>query len=159
MASQKPTCNHAYLQQARYGALPPLYFSTISSYPSTNTTKPTAPDILRKSTYAHLLLALHDLGPERARSAFLAHELTLLRKELEYGMSEERKERMMFYLLGIENQRVRAATELYLAKFPGFMFDERGRLDCRLHQEVEEDQGEGWEGWNCWNCWEFCGVM
>jgi hypothetical protein len=154
MASQKPTCNHAYLQQARYGALPPLYFSPISTYSST---KPTAPEILRKSTYAQLLLALHDLGPERARSPFLAHELTLLRQELEHGMSKERRERMMFYLLGIENQRVRAATELYLAKFPGFMLDERGRLDCRLHEEaVEEEQGEKWKGWNCW---EFCGVM
>jgi hypothetical protein len=154
MASQKPTCNHAYLQQARYGALPPLYFSSISAYSSP---KPTAPEILRKSTYAHLLLALHDLGPERARSPFLARELTLLRQELEHGMSKERRERMMFYLLGIENQRVRAATELYLAKFPGFMLDERGRLDCRLHEEVvEEEHGENWEGWNCW---EFCGVM
>jgi len=71
-------------------------------------------------------------------------------------MSKERRERMMFYLLRIENQRVRFATELYLAKFPGFMLDERGRLDCRLHEVVEEEQGENWEGWNCW---EFCGVM
>jgi hypothetical protein len=157
MNPQKLTCNHAYLQQAQYGALPPLYFSPISAYSSPNTTQPTAPEILRKSTYAHLLLALHDLGPERARSPFLAHELTLLRQELEYGMSKERRERMMFYLLGIENQRVRVATEFFLAKFPGFMLDERGRLDCRLHEEAEEEgQRENWKGWNCW---EFCGVM
>jgi hypothetical protein len=69
-------------------------------------------------------------------------------------MSKERRERMMFYLLGIENQRLRAATELYLAKFPGFMLDDRGRLDCRLHEEVvEEEQGEEW------GCGKYCVVM
>jgi hypothetical protein len=154
MATQKPKCNHTYLQQARYGALPPLYFSPSSVPSSTNTTKPTAPETLRKTTYAHLLLALHDLGPERDRSPFIAQELNLLRRELEQGMSRERREQMQFYLLELENKRLRAATELYLAKFPGFMVDKRGRLDCRLDEEVtDEEQGEEW------GCGKYCVVM
>ena len=119
MESQKQTCNHTYVQQAQYGALPPLDFSPISAYSCAIPTEPATPEFLRKSTYTRLLLALQDLGQERVRSPFLAYKIHLPRQEIEYGMSRKRRERMVFYLLGIENLRMRAATELFLAKFSG----------------------------------------
>lgn len=50
---------------------------------------------------------------------------------------------MQFYVLGIEDRRKRAATELYLARYKGFEIGGDGRLGFGLEQRGGFDVASG----------------
>jgi hypothetical protein len=71
-----------------------------------------------------------------------------LRNELEEGMSRERREQMMLYVLSLQDSREKRAAELYLARYPGFFLyggadigGQRGevRLDFSVGDRFVED--------------------
>ncbi|KAK0105531.1 hypothetical protein ONS95_004109 [Cadophora gregata] len=109
-------CQHTFLPQSHIAPLPPLYLT------------PTATFTIRPSTLTKLTRALTSLGTPHTHSPFLNHDIVKLRKELEAGMSRERRQAMQFYILGIRGPRKRAAAEVYLARYKGFVFGVDGRL-------------------------------
>ncbi|KAG4431670.1 hypothetical protein IFR05_012853 [Cadophora sp. M221] len=132
--SQAPSCTHIFHAQTHHPPLPPLY---ISSSPSPTSQTPS----LHPSTIEKLERSLTDLGTLHTHTPFLNRDIVKLRKELESGMSRERRQVMQFYILGIADKRKRAAAELYLARYKGFVFGADGRLGFGL----EEGFGVGGE--------------
>lgn len=130
MATPPEECNHTYLSQTIYGSLPPLYFS-----PSSPLTIHTLN--LLENAYFYLKAHCHP------RSPFEGREILLLRAELEAGMSKDRREQMQYYVVQIQDLRKRKATELYLARYPGFIMYGDGRLDYGLAEMDVKDDGHG----------------
>lgn len=125
MAALPPTCNHIYLSQTIHGNVPPLYFSII--HPPTVST-------VERLQSAYIYLKAHD----HPRSPFEARDIQALRQELEAGMSRDRREQLQYYVLQIQDTRKRKATEVYLARYPGFVMYGDGKLDFGL---AETDVG------------------
>jgi hypothetical protein len=55
-------------------------------------------------------------------------------------MSRERRLKVQNYVLGIKDQKKKAATELYLARYAGFKIQGDGRLEFGI--EDEKPRGE-----------------
>ncbi|PVH75590.1 hypothetical protein DL98DRAFT_368645, partial [Cadophora sp. DSE1049] len=113
------SCHHTFHTQTQHSSLPPLYITL-----SPSCQQPT----LRPSTLTKLTRALTTLGIPHSHTPFLNHDIVKLRKELEAGMSRERRQAMQFYILGIRDPGKRAAAELYLARYKGFVVGVDGRL-------------------------------
>ncbi|CZR63068.1 uncharacterized protein PAC_12965 [Phialocephala subalpina] len=130
MATPPEECNHTYLSQSIYGSLPPLYFSPSS---------PMTPHTLSilGNAYAYMTRHFHP------RSPFEEREVKILREELEAGMSKDRREQMQYYVVQIQDLRKRKATEVYLARYPGFVMYGDGRLDYGLAEMDVKDDGHG----------------
>ncbi|KAH9218187.1 hypothetical protein DL95DRAFT_294087 [Leptodontidium sp. 2 PMI_412] len=140
--SQAPSCNHIFHAQTHNPPLPPLY---ITSSPSPTSQTPS----LRPSTIGKLARSLTDLGTPHTHTPFLNGDIVKLRKELESGMSRERRQLMQFYILSIADKRKRAAAELYLARYKGFVLGADGRLGFGLEEGIGvsgEDESAGSNG-------------
>ncbi|XMA19280.1 hypothetical protein WAI453_012071 [Rhynchosporium graminicola] len=144
---QPPTCAHRFHTQTHLSPLPPLYFTPPPS-PSSSSSSPSSsnpPTILPPSTITALTQALTTLGTPHTHTPFINKDILALRKELEEGMSSERRQVMQFYVLGIKDVGKRRAAELYLARYRGFVMGVDGRLGFRL-REGGEGGGKGLDG-------------
>jgi hypothetical protein len=88
------------------------------------------------------------MGTPRIRPNELTREINSLRQELSQGMSKERKEMLRQHVFSLRSERKKRVAELYLARFPGFMLDEDGRLDYGIGSWVgsvaeERDEKRG----------------
>ncbi|KAH7390426.1 hypothetical protein BKA64DRAFT_710977 [Cadophora sp. MPI-SDFR-AT-0126] len=129
----QPSCIHIFHTQTQHSSLPPLYITPSHQQPTT----------LRPSTLTKLTRALTTLGTPQSHTPFLNHDIVKLRRELESGMSRERRQAMQFYILGVRDPGKRAAAELYLARYKGFVVGVDGRLGFGIE---EGKYGEGSEG-------------
>ena len=131
-------CTHEHYPQVQYGQLPPLYFI------------PSASKGLPRLTLLRLERAQHEMGPHKPRAWHLASAVNDLREELSKGMVKERRELLRQHVLSLRSERQRMVAELYLARYPGFMLDELGRLDYGLDDwtdpglDVEGPLKNGW---------------
>ncbi|KAH7311812.1 hypothetical protein BKA65DRAFT_517616 [Rhexocercosporidium sp. MPI-PUGE-AT-0058] len=132
--SQLPSCDHIFHAQTHHPPLPPLY---ICSSPSLTSQIHS----LRPSTIGKLVRSITELGTPHNHTPFLNRDIVKLRKELERGMSRERRQMMQFYILSIADRSKRAAAELYLARYKGFVLGPDGSLGFGL----EEGGGFGGE--------------
>jgi hypothetical protein len=120
-------CAHNLLPQIRYGNLPPLYI--------------TSP--LKATALTHLETSLTNLGTPIIVSPAVGREVTLLREELEHGMTKERRVEMQLWVRGLSPQK-RGVAELYLARHPGFFLDGDGRMSYGSEQaEIEARRQRG----------------
>ncbi|KAG9231358.1 hypothetical protein BJ875DRAFT_122856 [Amylocarpus encephaloides] len=120
LQDQPRMCKHIFLSQVQYGGLPGLYFT------------PLAQQGLMKNAFLQLGRALLDMGVPKVQPSHVAREVGGLRRELSGGMSRDRKELMRQHVLGLRTERERRVAELYLARYPGFVLDENGKLDYGL---------------------------
>ncbi|KAL2062538.1 hypothetical protein VTL71DRAFT_6804 [Oculimacula yallundae] len=137
---QEPSCKHIFHAQTDLSPLPPLYIAAPTfQNPS-----------IQPSTITKLTRALADLGTPHTHTPFVNKDIVTLRKELEGGMTRERRQVMQFYILRISDTRKRAAAEFYLARYKGFTLGVDGRLGFGLERGSgvggEEEQPE--RGWN-----------
>jgi hypothetical protein len=102
----------------------------------------------------HLERAQLDMGTAKPRPHDLNREIKSLRKELSQGMSKERKEILRQHVFSMRSEREKRVAELYLARFPGFMLDEDGRLDYGIRNWFDSMMEEGDEKKR-----KFCMVM
>ncbi|KAK2624885.1 hypothetical protein QTJ16_006078 [Diplocarpon rosae] len=123
--SSPPACEHIYTPQTLIAPLPPIYSSLAPA--------------LRPATVTQLARALHDLGTPRAHPALRSRDIVQLRGELEQGMSSERRRCVQLYVRGLADERRRAATELWLARYKGFRMGSHGRLDFGLGEMKTPD--------------------
>ena len=73
-------------------------------------------------------------------------------------MTRARREQVEVYVAGIRDPWKKACTELYLARYPGFVMRGDGRLDYGTRGRDKEVRGVlKWK----WDCGEIrgCGVM
>ena len=78
---------------------------------------------------SYLQHSVEFLGAMKPRSPFVARDVNALRKELEGGMSRDRREQMRLFVAELKDKRQRRAAEVYLARYPGFVLDDEGKLD------------------------------
>ena len=60
-------------------------------------------------------------------------------------MSKERRKVLRQHVFSMRSEREKRVAELYLARFPGFMLDEDGRLDYGIGGWVGEEKENGGE--------------
>ncbi|EPE35000.1 hypothetical protein GLAREA_10695 [Glarea lozoyensis ATCC 20868] len=130
-ATARSSCHHEHLAQVRYGSLPPLYFT------------PSAQHAIQQNTLLHLERAQLDMGPGKPCPPALTREVNNLRKELSQGMSKERRKVLRQHVFSLRSEREKRVAELYLARFPGFLLDEDGRLDYGIGDWFESVVEEG----------------
>ncbi len=82
----KPKFKHTYVRKTTHLSLPPLFISTALRGPKTST--------LPRSTLAFLQQSFAFLGHLKTRSQFIGRDIEALRKELERGMSRDRRQQM-----------------------------------------------------------------
>lgn len=90
-------------------------------------------------------------------SPFLARDLEKLQHELEAGMTQARRLQVEVYVAGIRDPWKKATTELYLARYPGFVMRGDGRLDFGTRKAGQVGKG-GSVKWD-WRAKGGCGVM
>jgi hypothetical protein len=69
------------------------------------------------------------LGAMKQRSPFIGRDVNALRKELEGGMSRDRREQMRLFVADLKDKRQRLAAEVYWARYPEFVLEGEGKLD------------------------------
>jgi hypothetical protein len=94
------------------------------------------------------------MGIAKPRPHDLGLEINSLREELSQGMSKERRKVLRQHVFSLRSEREKRVVELYLARFPGFMLDEDGRLDYGLQSWSGSVLEEGKESSR-----KFCIVM
>ena len=62
----------------------------------------------------------------KPRMPYIGRDVDALRKELEGGMSRDRRKLMRRFVRRMKDKRERRAAELYLARYPGFVLDVEG---------------------------------
>jgi hypothetical protein len=84
----------------------------------------------------------------KPRLPYIGRDVDALRKELEGGMSRDRRKRMRRFVKRLQDKRQRRAAELYLARYPGFVLDVEGKLDYGVgtRMAVEKDEPKIWGG-------------
>ena len=123
-------------------------FNTANSRLSTS--PPSASKGLPRLTLLRLERAQLEMGIHKPRAWHQANAVNDFREELSKGMTKERKELLRRHVLSLRSERERMVAELYLARYPGFMLDELGRLDYGLDDwtdpelEVEGMLNNGW---------------
>jgi hypothetical protein len=141
----KLPCTHTYLRQTILThTLPPLYIATSAPSNVSSSQSNILPRLTTHLTHIHAYL-----GRRQFRSPFLAHNIVLLQHELEKGMSRERREEVEVYVNGMEDPWKKAATELYLARYPGFVMGWDGRLDLGTRELGEEGVKDGGREGGC----------
>lgn len=85
----------------------------------------------------------------KPRSPFIGRDVNALRRELEGGMSRDRREQMRLFVADLKDKRQKLAAEVYLARYPGFVLDGEGRLDYGIGDRfIAADNtakiGKGW---------------
>lgn len=65
----------------------------------------------------------------KQRSPFIGRDVNALRKELEGGMSRDRREQMRLFVADLKDKRQRLAAEVYWARYPEFVLEGEGKLD------------------------------
>jgi hypothetical protein len=63
--------------------------------------------------------------------------------ELTHGMSKEHRKVLRQHVFTLRSEREKRVAELYLARFPGFLLDEDGRLDYGIGNWFESALDEG----------------
>jgi len=103
-----PKCAHVYLRQSTYPSLPPLYIAAKLRSPRTSS--------LPLQRIAYLQCSYEFLGSMKPRLPYIGRDVDALRKELEGGMSRDRRKRMRRFVKRLQDKRQRRAAELYLAR-------------------------------------------
>jgi hypothetical protein len=161
--------------------LPPLYFANPISTPLLptptrdpnhkpnnnnykHTTKSLSP--CTRDCLTRRLEAIHKtLGPRKPGSAVQATEISRLRRELEGGMCRERRRLVEGYVRGIADPWKRAATEVYLAQYAGFVIRGDGYLDFGTggwemeNEKKREGNGGRKRVWGDWGGLGECVLM
>jgi hypothetical protein len=78
----------------------------------------------------------------KPRLPYIGRDVDALRKELEGGMSRDRRSQMQRFVKGLKDKRQRRAAELYLARYPGFVLDVEGKLDYGVGTRMVVEKGE-----------------
>ncbi|PMD31834.1 hypothetical protein L207DRAFT_572593 [Hyaloscypha variabilis F] len=81
---------------------------------------------------SYLRQSLESLGSMKPRSEGLSRDINALRNELEEGMSRDRRDQMLLFVIELNDENQRRAAEVYLARYPGFVLDGDGKLDYRV---------------------------
>ncbi|KAF4629115.1 hypothetical protein G7Y89_g9035 [Cudoniella acicularis] len=138
MSGPPQPCDHSFEPQLRYGTLPPLYFA------------PNGSISLPLSTLKRLEQSYRDMGNPQYRSPFVMITVNSMKKELDGGMTRERREVLKNW---VEEMRTRERTvvEVFLARYKGFKMGGDGRLDYGLGEEDDiaavAEPPATWKGW------------
>jgi hypothetical protein len=80
---------------------------------------------------------------------YIGRDVGALRKELEGGMSRDRRKLMQRFVRRLKDKRQRHAAELYLARYPGFVLDVEGKLDYGVGTRIVIEKDEPKIGGGC----------